>query len=157
MMYETNCTEITITRWKQLMRYARPCSYRLLVKRIKKEIPNLYNSLALEFPNPYAFQCRSTPTHYILVHSAIEYFIKKQQYSTLEKELKGQFKIRFLNKPSMYLNIQYSSFESSFYYFSLFHLYIFTSLYLFIFSTFFFPPPTPLLRNKLIICIFIPV
>ena len=57
----------------------------------------------------------------------------------------------------MYLNIQYSSFESSFYYFSLFHLYIFTSLYLFIFSTFFFPPPTPLLRNKLIICIFIPV
>lgn len=57
----------------------------------------------------------------------------------------------------MYLNIQYSSFESSFYYFSLFHLYIFTSLYLFIFSTFFFPPPTPLLRNKLKICIFIPV
>ncbi|KAA5287152.1 hypothetical protein F2Z06_19995 [Phocaeicola dorei] len=49
----------------------------LLVKRIKKEIPNLYNSLALDFPNPYASQCRSTPTHYILVHSAIEYFIKK--------------------------------------------------------------------------------
>lgn len=46
-------------------------------QKIKKEIPNLYNSLALDFPNPYAAQCRSTPTHYILVHSAIEYFIKK--------------------------------------------------------------------------------
>lgn len=77
MMYETNCTEITITRWKELMKYARPCPYRLLVKRIKKEIPYLYNSLALEFPNPYASQCKSTPTHYILVHSAIEYFIRK--------------------------------------------------------------------------------
>ena len=43
MMYETNCTEITITRWKELMKYARPCSYRLLVKRIKKEIPYLWH------------------------------------------------------------------------------------------------------------------
>ena len=77
MTYETNCTEINIEKWKQLMRYARPCSYRLLVKRIQKEMPSLYQSLALEFPNPYASQCRSTPTHYVLVHSAIEYFIRK--------------------------------------------------------------------------------
>lgn len=49
MTYETNCTEINIEKWKQLMRYARPCSYRLLVKRIQKEIPSLYQSLALEF------------------------------------------------------------------------------------------------------------
>ena len=135
MMYETYCTEITNARWKQLMRYARPCSYRLLVKKIKKEIPNLYNSLALDFPNPYAAQCRSTPTHYILVHSAIEYFIKKQQYNTLEKELKVLFKIRILNKPSMYLNIQYSSLELSFYYFQCF---IFIYLLLYIFSSFLF-------------------
>ena len=57
----------------------------------------------------------------------------------------------------MYLNIQYSSLELSFYYFSVFHLYIFTSLYLFFFSTFFFPPPTPLLRYKLVVCMFSPV
>lgn len=77
MTYETNCTEISITQLKQLMKNARPCSYRLLVKKIEKEIPNLYHALALDFPNPYASQCKSTPTHYILVHSAIEYFIRK--------------------------------------------------------------------------------
>ena len=54
------------------------CSYRLLVARIKRELPELYHTLALQFYNPYAEQCRQTPTHYILVHSAIEYFIRKQ-------------------------------------------------------------------------------
>ena len=77
MEYETNCTEINNEKWRKLMRYARPCSYRLLVKKIKNELPELYHALALEFPNPYASQCRSTPTHYVLVHSAIEYFILK--------------------------------------------------------------------------------
>ena len=55
----------------------RNCSYRLLVQRIRKELPDLYESLALQYPNPYAGQCRQTLTHYILVHSAIEYFIRK--------------------------------------------------------------------------------
>lgn len=77
MTYETNCTEISYIRWKELMKHARPCSYRLLVKRIKAEVPELFSALALEYPNPYAEKCRSTPTHYILVHSSIEYFIRK--------------------------------------------------------------------------------
>ena len=37
----------------------------------------LYHALALQFYNPYAEQCRQTHTHYILVHSANEYFIRK--------------------------------------------------------------------------------
>lgn len=77
MFYETNCTEISITEWNRLMKYARPCSYNRLIRKIKIEIPALYEALALEFPNPYAAQCKMTPTHYILVHSAIEYFIRK--------------------------------------------------------------------------------
>lgn len=40
-------------------------------------LPNIRGSLSNTY-NPYAEQCRQTPTHYILVHSAIEYFIRKQ-------------------------------------------------------------------------------
>lgn len=71
MVYETNCTEITQDKWRELMKYGRKCSYRLLAARIKRELPELYHALALQFYNPYAEQCRQTPTHYILVHSAL--------------------------------------------------------------------------------------
>ncbi len=77
MSYETNCTEITIDRWNELMKGARKCSYKNLVRKIKKELPELYHQLCLEFPNPFAEQCQQTKTHYILVSSAIEYFILK--------------------------------------------------------------------------------
>ena len=77
MYYETNCTEVSIQKWNSLMKGARKCSYKNLCKKIKKEIPELFRSLNLEFPNPYDEQCRQTKTHYILVHSAIEYFIRK--------------------------------------------------------------------------------
>lgn len=36
MYYETNCSCISIKRWKELMRGARRCSYKRLVSRIKK-------------------------------------------------------------------------------------------------------------------------
>lgn len=75
MYYETNCTCTTIDEWYRLMKGARKCSYRLLVSRIKKELPSLYDELALQFYNPFEGQCRQTKTHYILVHSAIEHFI----------------------------------------------------------------------------------
>lgn len=59
------------------MKGARKASYKRLVSRIKKELPSLYMDLALQFPNPYADECRQTKAHYILVHSAIEFFIHK--------------------------------------------------------------------------------
>ena len=77
---EVNVRGLTVQldKWRELMKYGRKCSYRLLAARIKRELPELYHALALQFYNPYAEQCRQTPTHYILVHSAIEYFIRKQ-------------------------------------------------------------------------------
>ena len=42
-----------------------------------KELPELYSALTLNFYNPWCDQCKQTRTHFILVHSAIEYFIKK--------------------------------------------------------------------------------
>ncbi len=77
MYYETNCTSCNIDKWNELMRGARKCSYKRLVARIKKELPELYNELSLNFYNPWAESCQQTKTHYILVHSATEYFIHK--------------------------------------------------------------------------------
>lgn len=77
MLYETNCSQVTQAEWHVLMKGARKCSYRLLVKRIKEELPFLYNGLCLNLSNPWCDQCKQTKTHYILVHSAIEYFIRK--------------------------------------------------------------------------------
>ena len=78
MYYETNCTSCgSIDKWNELMRGARKCSYKRLVARIKKELPELYDELCLNFYNPWEENCQQTKTHYILVHSGIEYFIHK--------------------------------------------------------------------------------
>lgn len=59
------------------MKGAKPINYRWLKNKIKKNLPQLYRDLALEYHNPYENQCKVTTTHYILVSSAIEYFILK--------------------------------------------------------------------------------
>ena len=59
------------------MKGARKCSYQRLVKKIKRELPSLYQSLALQYYNPFEEQCKQTKTHYILVHFSIEYFLYK--------------------------------------------------------------------------------
>ena len=77
MYYDTNCTYVTPGEWHRLMKGARKCSYRRLVRRIKAELPDVYRELALQYYNPWEGQCRQTATHYVLVHSAIEHFIHK--------------------------------------------------------------------------------
>lgn len=79
MYLESTCVGIGIDRWNELMKGARKCSYKRLVARIKKEIPDLYESLSLNFYNPWEDQCQQTKTHYILVWSGIEYFINKEK------------------------------------------------------------------------------
>lgn len=78
MYLEATCQTITYLQWKRLMKNARPLNYEWLRKRIKKHLPKLYNEIALDYFNPYADQCKVTKRHYILVHSAIEYFIVKK-------------------------------------------------------------------------------
>ena len=53
MYYETNCASISIDEWYSLMKGARKCSYQRLVSKIKKELPDLYRDLCLEFYNPF--------------------------------------------------------------------------------------------------------
>lgn len=79
MMYlEYSCAEITTDKWNELMKGAKPINYKWLVNKIKRELRYLYDELALDYYNPYEEQCRVTKTHYILVSSAIEYFIRKK-------------------------------------------------------------------------------
>ena len=77
MYLEYTCETISLSKWERLMQGARKASYKKLVRLIKKEIPELYSSLSLDLYNPWENDCKQTKTHYILVHSAIEYFIKK--------------------------------------------------------------------------------
>lgn len=59
------------------MKGAKPMSYNWLKRKIKKHIPDLYENLSLDYYNPWENEVCRTKTHYILVHSAIEYFIHK--------------------------------------------------------------------------------
>jgi hypothetical protein len=77
MYLEFTCADVSADKWDELMRGARKCSYKRLVKKVKKELPMLYNELLLDVYNPYENDCKQTKTHYVLVHSAIEYFIRK--------------------------------------------------------------------------------
>lgn len=79
MTYECNCSDITKNEWDRLMKGARPISYKWLVSRIKKHLPSLYKELSLDLFNPYWQHCKATKTHYILVSSSIEYFIRKKE------------------------------------------------------------------------------
>lgn len=77
MYLEADCTCISSKQWDEYMKGARKASYKNIVRKVKNELPELYRALALQFLNPYDCQCKQTKTHYILVHSAIEYFIHK--------------------------------------------------------------------------------
>ncbi len=77
MYLDCTCENISQRKWNSLMAGARKASYKNLVRLIKKKMPELYNSLSLDLYNPWENDCQQTKTHYILVHSAIEYFIRK--------------------------------------------------------------------------------
>jgi hypothetical protein len=75
MYLECTCADISLTKWERLMTGAKRMDKRKLNRLVKKELPELYEDLALNLYNPYEYY--KTPTHYILVHSGIEYFLHK--------------------------------------------------------------------------------
>ena len=77
MYLEYTCCDVSPQKLERLMKGKRRTNYRELKKRIKEELPELYAELALNLYNPWSSECGETDTHYILVHSAIEYFIRK--------------------------------------------------------------------------------
>lgn len=77
MYLDCTCANISLSQWKCLMKRKRKISYEWIKRKIKKGMPDLYKNLCLEFYNPWEDKTYSTKTHYILTHSAIEYFIRK--------------------------------------------------------------------------------
>lgn len=71
---ECTCVSIGQVRWDELMEGATKADKAKIDRIVKIHLPDLYESLALEFYNPYNYF--KTDTHLILVHSSIEYFLK---------------------------------------------------------------------------------
>lgn len=78
MYLECTCVDITKKEWDEKMKYSRPINYNWLVNKVKRELPKLYTALSLNLYNPYGEQSRVNKDYYILVSSAIEYFIRKK-------------------------------------------------------------------------------
>ena len=74
---ECTCGDISADKNEELHKGARKVSYKNMCKLIKKFIPELYEYLCLDYFNPWHNDCVQTKEHYILVHSQIDYFIKK--------------------------------------------------------------------------------
>lgn len=72
--YECNCTHISVRKWEKLMHGSVKADKEKINKLVKEQLPKLYQSLALNYHNPYDYG--RTDTHLILVHSMIEYFLK---------------------------------------------------------------------------------
>lgn len=77
MYLEGTCVTFTAQECRERSKYSRKISWLWLKRRIKRELPELYSALSLNFPTMYEAETRSTKTHYIFVHSAIEYFLHK--------------------------------------------------------------------------------
>ena len=71
---EATCVGISMDRWEELMKGCVRANKRVVNRLVKKHLPDLHHSLALEFCNPYNYY--RTDTHLILVHSMIEYFLR---------------------------------------------------------------------------------
>lgn len=78
--YECNSSEITPEEWDRLTRNSTPYPEKELRVLINKYCPGIARKLVIDRPdlyNPYSELCAETPTHFIYVHSAIEYFFEK--------------------------------------------------------------------------------
>lgn len=74
--YDCACKDISIDTWNGLMKGAVKANGLKIRRMIKKQLPDLYYTLALEYFNPYEHLCQRTKTHLIYVHSGIEYFLR---------------------------------------------------------------------------------
>ena len=77
MQFIGTCADLNLPTWERLMKGARRFSYKTLCQMIREQFPEMYESLALNLFNPWSTSTKHTATHYILVHSATEYFFRK--------------------------------------------------------------------------------
>lgn len=76
LSYEADCTSISQRKWNEYMKGTTKANGAIIRKHIKKHLPDLYNQLALQFPNPLEYKSVKKEVLFVYVHSGIEYFIK---------------------------------------------------------------------------------
>lgn len=74
---EGTCATFTQEQCERLFKGKRPISWNWLRRRIKSQIPQLYDALSLDLPTFYEGETYSTKTHYIFTYSATDYFLRK--------------------------------------------------------------------------------
>jgi len=73
--YVCNCSTCgSLSVWNKLMKGAVRANKKKINSLVKRLLPDLYESLALNYHNPYKYF--RTKTHLVLVHSSIEYFLR---------------------------------------------------------------------------------
>ena len=70
------CVGITQSKWNELMNGTTKANGSMIRSLIKKHLPNLYNSLCLEYYNPYESSSVKKKGLLVYVHSGIEYFLE---------------------------------------------------------------------------------
>lgn len=73
---ECDCSQISQREHEKLYKGAKKANGSKIRMMIKKQLPNLYDYLALDFYNPFESQSVKTETHLIYIHSATDYFLK---------------------------------------------------------------------------------
>ena len=71
---EATCTGINLAQWNRWMDGATRADHRRIDSLVRKHLPELYEALSLNLWNPYHYL--KTRRHLILVHSAMEYFLR---------------------------------------------------------------------------------
>lgn len=71
-----SCSNINIFQWNNLMEGTKKANGKKIRNIIKRELPELYDALALDFYNPYESKCVHKEGLLVYVHSSTEYFIK---------------------------------------------------------------------------------
>lgn len=69
------CVGISIDEWDKYMEGTTKANGALIRKHIKEHLPELYESLGLNFYNPYECKCVKKKGLFVYVHSMIEYFL----------------------------------------------------------------------------------
>ena len=71
---EATCSGIGLAQWNRWMARATRANHRQIDSLVRKHLPDLYEDLRLDLRNPYFYH--KTKCHLILVHSAMDYFLR---------------------------------------------------------------------------------
>jgi len=70
------CSQIVGDEYDMMFQGAKKANGSKIRRMIKRDCPELYEAICLDFYNPFEYQSQRTETHLIYVHSMIDYFFR---------------------------------------------------------------------------------